>query len=172
VRKTVATIIVALVILSTAFAVTYAMTENLRKVILYDDGTWEYLDESEQGFLTDLPTKVVSATLAFDDSLSRTAHVTVLNMSGKTIVELTHRYLLFNEFGNEVYPIQETNEISQRIEPSGVHSFSWPTYEKASTRIHVIPIKAKFSDGSTWAISSNEEWKIRMTILSLYREWK
>jgi len=82
VRKIVATIIVALVILSTAFAVTYAMTENLRKVILYDDGTWEYLDESEQGFLTDLPTKVVSATLAFDDSLSRTAHVFRINQRG------------------------------------------------------------------------------------------
>lgn len=171
-RKIAATIIVSVVIFSIAFSVTYAMTENLRKVILYDDGTWEYIDESEQGFLTDLPTKTVSATLTFDDSFSRTAHVTVINMSGKTIVALTHRYLLFNEFGNEVYPIQETIEINEEIEPSGVHSFSWPTHEKASTKIHVIPIRAEFSDGSSWAISSNKEWETRMTILSLYREWE
>jgi len=171
-RKIVATTIVVLFIFSMNLAVEYAMTEYLRKVILNDDGTWEYADESEQGFLTNLPTKVVTATLTLDEKLFRTAHIKVLNMTGKTIVSLTHRYLLFNEFGNEVYSIQETIEMNQQIEPSGVCSFSWPTYEKASTRIHAIPIKAEFSDGSTWAISSDEEWKLRMMIRSSYREWE
>ena len=171
-RKIVAAIIVVLFIFSMNLAVEYAVTEYLRKVILNDDGTWKYADEFEQGFLANLPIKVVTATLTLDEHLFRTAHIKALNITGKTIVSLTHRYLLFNEFGNEVYSIQETIEMNQQIEPSGVSSFSWPTYEKTSTRIHAIPIKAEFSDGSTWAISSDEEWKLRMMIRSSYREWE
>ncbi len=42
--------------------------------------------------------KVVTATLTLDEHLFRTAHIKALNITGKTIVSLTHRYLLFNEF--------------------------------------------------------------------------
>ncbi|NLT46379.1 MAG: hypothetical protein GXX80_12835, partial [Thermotogaceae bacterium] len=64
-RKMVMTIIVASVILSTALAVIYAMTDTGKKVALYDNGTWEYVVVVEFT-LDDLPLKIIKAELTSD----------------------------------------------------------------------------------------------------------
>lgn len=168
-RKTVATIIVALVILSTAFAVMYATTDAGKKVALYDNGTWEYVVVEELD-LDDLPLKIIKAELKSDYYSSyEDARITVENMSSKTIKAFALTFVLFDDFGDEVDQLYG-RYIAQKLNilPGEQYASVWNTYEKIPTKIHAFPVEVVYEDGSKWVMDFERIFDIKQKIRSLY----
>lgn len=167
-KKIVATIVL-LVIFSTTFSVTYAMTDDGKKVALHDDGTWEYVVVKEFT-LDDLPLKIISARLKSDYYSSfEDAEVTVENVSGKTIKAFALTFLLFNDFCNELDLLYGRYIAQQlRLLPGERYTGLWNTHEETPTKIHAIPVEVVYEDGSKWVLDFERKQEIRENIRSLY----
>jgi len=168
-RKMVMTIIVASVILSTALAVIYAMTDTGKKVALYDNGTWEYV-VVEEFTLDDLPLKIIKAELTSDYYSSyEDAKITVENVSDKTIKAFALTFVLFDDFGDEVDQLYG-RYIAQKLKllPGEQYASVWNTYEKIPTKIHAFPVEVVYEDGSKWVMDFERIWEIKQKIRSLY----
>jgi len=80
----------------------YAVTESGKKVVLYDNGTLEYV-VAEEFSPHDLPLKIIKAGLVSDYYSSyEDAKIPVKNVSNKTIKAFALTFVLFNGFGDEV----------------------------------------------------------------------
>jgi hypothetical protein len=168
-RKIAATIIVLLVIFSTAFSVTYAVTESGKKVVLYDNGTWEYV-VAEEFSPDDLPLKIIKAELVSDYYSSyEDAKITVKNVSNKTIKAFALTFVLFNDFGDEVDQLYNRYIAQElRLSPGKEYTATWNTYEETPTKIHVFPVEVVYDDGSKWVMDVERIWEIKEKIRSLY----
>ncbi|WP_367356522.1 hypothetical protein [Mesotoga sp.] len=168
-RKIAATIIVLLVIFSTAFSVIHAMTDDGKKVALYEDGTWDYV-VVEEFSLDDLPLKIIKAELVSDYYSSyEDAKITVENVSNKIIKAFALTFVLFDDFGDEVDQLYG-RYIAQKLKilPGEQHTSVWDTYEKIPTKIHAFPVEVVYEDGSKWVMDFERIFDIKQKIRSLY----
>ncbi|MDI9368173.1 MAG: hypothetical protein QM445_07450 [Thermotogota bacterium] len=159
--KKIAAFILMALVSSSLLAVIYATTEYGEKVVLYEDGTWELLG-TEMLSAREAPIKVLKSELEDEFTVS----VKFKNVSYKTIKALRFRFVMYDDFGTELW-LPYSSFIAQSLK-NFVHnaefSRKWEVDIRQATSFYAYPIEVVFEDGTKWVLSSTEEEKIKKSI--------
>ncbi|SHE46749.1 hypothetical protein SAMN02745164_00476 [Marinitoga hydrogenitolerans DSM 16785] len=139
-----------------------ATTSFGEKVILYENGTWEYLTENS----TDTcPLKIINGYLEKGDyNITKKMFVIVKNVSKKNVRAFKLKYKLYDDFGEKVSSIIDADILMAQelnIKPEeeyGYYSY-WSLYETKATHFTVWVTIVIFTDGTRWELKDNKPYK-------------
>jgi len=150
-RKALVVVLVIFAVLTIAFPKTEkikATTDFGERVILYDDGTWEYFTVTST---STCPIKILNAYITKGEFIAKELHVIVENTSTKTIRAYKLRAIFYDDFGEVVDTI---NLVAQEksIKPGEVDGYYsyWKVYETLATHVELWVSIVIFSDGTRW----------------------